>query len=316
MEPRAAGTHGDVHPCPAMFAELISPRRGADASLTLPDDLLSSIRSPTLVIWGADDPFGDVHVGSRVRWATPNCAYRTAATSPGSTIPRAAPTSSARTSRPDILGAVLTFERDRAEIVAQADTMAGALVGADLTTRVPSCPGWDVGQSSAMRPARPSSAPMRPSPPDDHFRTVEGGGDPGPVLGPWLSESARELADALRSVGPDAPVAGRTSAFYAALRPRDRHDRPTLPRWAIRPGGRPRRRRRMGWSGLAPEMLDFYPERPPSCSAPAVRAPPRHRHPADAHAEWVVDLTETLAWRRAHEKAAVAVRGPLTSGRW
>ena len=34
--------------------------------------------------------------------------------------------------------------------------------------------------------------------------------------------------------------------------------------------------------------------------------------PADAHAEWVVDLTETLAWRRAHEKAAVAVRGPLT----
>ncbi len=25
-----------------------------------------------------------------------------------------------------------------------------------------------------------------------------------------------------------------------------------------------------------------------------------------------MDLTETLAWRRAHEKAAVAVRGPLT----
>ncbi len=48
---------------PAMFAELISPRRGADASLTLPRDLLSSVRSPTLVIWGADDPFGDVRVG-------------------------------------------------------------------------------------------------------------------------------------------------------------------------------------------------------------------------------------------------------------
>ena len=30
-------------------------------------------------------------------------------------------------------------------------------------------------------------------------------------------------------------------------------------------------------------------------------------------AEWVVDLTgDALAWRRAHEKAAVAVRGPLT----
>jgi hypothetical protein len=32
----------------------------------------------------------------------------------------------------------------------------------------------------------------------------------------------------------------------------------------------------------------------------------------DDHAEWVVDLTgDALAWRRAHEKAAVAVRGPL-----
>jgi predicted lipid carrier protein YhbT len=29
-------------------------------------------------------------------------------------------------------------------------------------------------------------------------------------------------------------------------------------------------------------------------------------------AEWVVDLTgDELAWRRAHEKAAVAVRGPV-----
>ncbi|WP_079038744.1 hypothetical protein [Streptomyces sp. NBRC 110028] len=42
-----------------------------------------------------------------------------------------------------------------------------------------------------------------------------------------------------------------------------------------------------------------------------------HFHATDtapeAHAEWVVDLTgEVIAWRRAHEKAAVAVRGPLT----
>ncbi|MFE5122404.1 hypothetical protein [Streptomyces sp. NPDC056669] len=30
-------------------------------------------------------------------------------------------------------------------------------------------------------------------------------------------------------------------------------------------------------------------------------------------AEWVVDLTgDAITWRRAHEKAAVAVRGPLT----
>ena len=30
-------------------------------------------------------------------------------------------------------------------------------------------------------------------------------------------------------------------------------------------------------------------------------------------AEWVIDLTgDAIAWRRAHEKSAVAVRGPLT----
>ena len=35
--------------------------------------------------------------------------------------------------------------------------------------------------------------------------------------------------------------------------------------------------------------------------------------PEDLHAEWTVDLTgETIGWRRAHERAAVAVRGPLT----
>jgi hypothetical protein len=41
-----------------------------------------------------------------------------------------------------------------------------------------------------------------------------------------------------------------------------------------------------------------------------------HFHATDTtprdSAEWVVDLTgDTLSWRRAHEKAAVAVRGPV-----
>jgi hypothetical protein len=34
---------------------------------------------------------------------------------------------------------------------------------------------------------------------------------------------------------------------------------------------------------------------------------------AELHAEWVLDLTgEAITWRRAHEKSAVAVRGPIT----
>ena len=35
--------------------------------------------------------------------------------------------------------------------------------------------------------------------------------------------------------------------------------------------------------------------------------------PPEAAAEWVIDLTgEVITWRRAHEKSAVAARGPLT----
>jgi len=222
---------------------------------------------------------------------------------------------------------VLTFERYCTEIVAQADAMAGALVGADLTTPVPSCPGWDVGQlvrhlgGGQRWAATIVRTHATEPPPDDHFRTVEGGGDPA-VLGPWLSESARELADALRSVGPDAepwtPVAGRTSSFYAR---RFTHETVMHRADAALALGAPYDLADDlaidavdEWMelGSLPEMLDFYPERR------ALLGPGRtvHLHatdtPADAHAEWVVDLTETLAWRRAHQKAAVAVRGPLT----
>ena len=36
--------------------------------------------------------------------------------------------------------------------------------------------------------------------------------------------------------------------------------------------------------------------------------------PPEADAEWLIDLTgEAITWRRGHEKAAVAVRGPVTS---
>ncbi len=62
--------------------------------------------------------------------------------------------------------------------------------------------------------------------------------------------------------------------------------------------------------GSLPEMLDFHP------AQRELLGPGRtvHLHATDAPgAEWVVDLTgDRIGWRRAHEKAAVAVRGPLT----
>jgi hypothetical protein len=69
------------------------------------------------------------------------------------------------------------------------------------------------------------------------------------------------------------------------------------------------------WLELAslPIMFDYKPE------SRELLGPGRTLHfhatdtPEDLDAEWIVDLTgETIAWRRAHERAAVAVRGPLT----
>ena len=64
--------------------------------------------------------------------------------------------------------------------------------------------------------------------------------------------------------------------------------------------------------GSLPQMFDFHPHRR------ELLGPGRTLHlhatdvPSGAGAEWLVDLTgDLLAWRRAHDKAAVAVRGPV-----
>lgn len=65
--------------------------------------------------------------------------------------------------------------------------------------------------------------------------------------------------------------------------------------------------------GSLPQILDVHPQQR------ELLGPGRtlHFHATDtgpeASAEWLVDLTgDTIVWRRAHEKAAVAARGPLT----
>ena len=66
-------------------------------------------------------------------------------------------------------------------------------------------------------------------------------------------------------------------------------------------------------AGPLPQMLDLHPEQR-ELFGPG-RTIPLHATDASgaSGAEWVVDLTGTaITWRRAHEKAAVAVRGPLT----
>jgi uncharacterized protein (TIGR03083 family) len=221
------------------------------------------------------------------------------------------------------------FDRWCDEIVHQTDLLHATLADADLTLPVPTCPGWDLGQlvrhlGAGQRWAEEivrtrASGPL----PDDPVRRVEGGGLPVP-LGEWLADGARRLAATLREAGPWAevwtPLSGGNSAFYAR-----RFAYETLVHRADATLARGREftvevdlavdalDEHMELGSLA-QMFEFHPDRR------ELLGPGRTLHfhatgaSPDAAAEWVVDLTgEVLAWRRAHEKSAVAVRGPLTA---
>jgi hypothetical protein len=64
--------------------------------------------------------------------------------------------------------------------------------------------------------------------------------------------------------------------------------------------------------GSLPQIFEVHPEHRELLGPGRTR----HLHAPDTGpeaAEWLVDLTgDTIVWRRAHERAAVAVRGPPT----
>ena len=225
---------------------------------------------------------------------------------------------------------VLSYDRCCAEIVTQTKVLRSGIEGADLTGPVPSCPGWNVGQllrhlGGAQRWALSvvrsrATAPVA----EENFRDLSAYADEDPaVVGPWLAEGAAGLADALRAAGPDAPlwtpVPDGTPSFYAR---RFTHETAIHRADATLALGREYRLDQDvaldaidEWMqlGSLPMRLEVHP------AMRELLGPGRtlHFHATDTApqlaAEWVVDLTGGhITWRRAHEKAAVAVRGPLT----
>ncbi len=224
----------------------------------------------------------------------------------------------------------LDFDAYCAEIVTQTDLLTTAIDRMDLTTPVPTCPGWNVGQllrhlgggqrwAASMVRTR-ASVPLA----DDHFRDLSPYRNEDPaVVGPWLADGAATLAAALREAGPDAavstgPIPEGTAVFYAR---RFTHETAMHRADATLALG-------VEFALEQPVALDGLDEWMELGSLPMhleihplmreLFGPGRtvHLHAtdtdSDAGAEWLVDLTGgTLAWRRAHEKAAVAVRGPV-----
>ena len=225
---------------------------------------------------------------------------------------------------------LLSHERHCSEIVAQAELLRAAVAGADLTVPVPTCPGWDLGQllrhlggthrwAEEVVRTRAAEAvpegPFRDPPP-----TV--GEDPA-VLTAWLVEGAAQLADTLRAAGPETPlwtpVPDGTSMFYARRMTHETAVHRADATLAVGAEFTVDQEVALDaldeWMelGALPMHFEVHPW------TRELLGPGRtiHLHatdtPPEVSAEWVVDLTgDAITWRRAHEKSAVAVRGPLT----
>ena len=121
---------------------------------------------------------------------------------------------------------MLSYDRFATEIITQSDLLGAAIAGADLTSAVPSCPGWNVGQlvrhvDGGHRWAAELVATTAGEPISDvSLRDLSEFTDEDPaLLGPILTEGAEVLAGTLRETEPAAsmwsPVPPGTAGFYA-----------------------------------------------------------------------------------------------------
>lgn len=203
--------------------------------------------------------------------------------------------------------------------------------GADLAARVPTCPDWSleelvrhtggalrwVDHMVRLRASREVPEPQVPG----YEGPVERGD--AAALDAWLAEAGELIAGSLREAGPDTPVWTwaweRNTGFWAR---RVTHELTVHRADATLAAGLPYE--------VAPDVaadaidewlqiVEYVQRTQPDDAARELRGPGRtiHLHATDApaglNAEWVVELTEEgVVRRRGHEKADVALRGPLT----
>lgn len=219
------------------------------------------------------------------------------------------------------------------EITTQTDELRAVIDGADLTTAVPTCPGWNVGQlarhvggGQRWAAAAVQRRVQEPLPEDEFaFRKLSVYVDEDPAdLDFWLGVGAAKLGGALAAAGEGLPLwtpvpTTATSDFYARRFTNEavihRADATlalgkdygvdaavaadAIDEWLE--------------LGSLPVMFEYHPH------TRELLGPGRtlHFHATDASAEqqadWFIDLTgEVITWRRAAEPAAVTINGPLT----
>ncbi|MFD8547371.1 maleylpyruvate isomerase N-terminal domain-containing protein [Streptomyces sp. NPDC059649] len=120
----------------------------------------------------------------------------------------------------------MSYDRHCAEIVAQTALLTSHVKGAALATPVPACPGWNLGQllrhlGEAHRWVETIVRTRATGPvSEERLNNVSDATDQDPAeLAAWLTEGAGQLADALRTAGPEVAVwtvaPGGTPVFWA-----------------------------------------------------------------------------------------------------
>ncbi|MEE1769866.1 maleylpyruvate isomerase family mycothiol-dependent enzyme [Streptomyces sp. JV185] len=219
----------------------------------------------------------------------------------------------------------LTHDRYCDEIIARTDALRATIRGADLTATVPTCPDWTlrelvlhVGRAhrwvgEIMRTRATEAVPFEQVP------QSAPGSDDAAALDAWLEEGAARTAEALRAAGPDEKVWSwaweRGTGFWAR---RMAHETIVHHADAALTAG-------TGYE-VAPELAADTIEEWLEIVAFARAAGDEraagltgagrsiHLHATDApDAEWLIEFGEDgFTWSHGHEKATVALRGPLT----
>ncbi|MET9502292.1 maleylpyruvate isomerase family mycothiol-dependent enzyme [Streptomyces sp. NPDC006622] len=231
---------------------------------------------------------------------------------------------------------LLAHERYCDEIAHQVGLLRSVVTsGADLSATVPTCPDWSLEQlvrhtggalrwvellvrTRAQENVAEEQVPSHGGP--------EAQGDPA-ALDAWLAETGEAVVAALREAGPDTRVWGWAGGGDARFWARRMTHEITVHRAdaALTAG--------LSYD-VAPEvaadaldewlyLVGWVQRNLPHRASDELRAEEHrgrsiHLHATDAppglDAEWLVELTEQgIAWDRGHEKATVALRGPLTS---
>ncbi|MGW1837665.1 maleylpyruvate isomerase family mycothiol-dependent enzyme [Streptomyces sp. NPDC002067] len=227
----------------------------------------------------------------------------------------------------------LSHERYCAELLAEAEAFRDTVRGADLTATVPTCPDWKLADlirhvggahrwAGTMVERRATDAAAI----DD----VPGGkgpeGDDPDALDRWLAEGAEQAVRALREAGPEAAVwtwtPSRRAGFWARRMTHEtvvhRADAAVTARapFEVAPEVAADCLEEWFQLGELPEVAARLAARE-GVKTPFAPGRSIHLHATDAspelNAEWLLDLSgDRVLHRRAHEKASVAVRAPLT----